>query len=224
MGAGIGDAPSIPGKEPPTSLPLSQPMASPPSARRTRRPPRPPLARLDIAAIRALEPWLKTPLARAAGALGNVGDQPPLLALSGAVLAAGLIRRDRRLANAGGRMIAAHLLATAAKTIGKDNVDRTRPDELIEDGRHRMEKGGSRSAALRSFPSGHTAGAVAVAAAAARSYRDYRWPLYGAAALIGALQVPRRAHFPTDVAAGALIGLAAESLVAKLECRLGRAI
>ncbi|MBC7985427.1 MAG: hypothetical protein H7X93_01965, partial [Sphingomonadaceae bacterium] len=65
-----------------------------------------PPERFDIATVKALKPWLGHPLARAAGAVGDLGDQPPLLALSGATLAAGLVRRDRRLARAGARMIA----------------------------------------------------------------------------------------------------------------------
>ena len=172
-----------------------------------------PVEQADIAAVEWLKPWLGTRAARAAGQVAELGDQPPLLALSGAVLAAGAWRRSPRLARAGARMIGAHLLATAAKTQGKNHVDRTRPDALMERGAYRMEKGQSQQSALRSFPSGHTAGIVAVARAAAREYPEYRWPLYGAAALLGALQIPRRAHFPTDVLAGALIGLAAEQAV-----------
>ena len=169
--------------------------------------------RADVATVKALEPWLRNPLARAAGAVGHIGDEPPVLALSGAVMAAGLWRRDRRLTQAGGGMVAAHLLAIAIKTFGKNHVDRTRPDALIDENEYEMKKGHSRKDALRSFPSGHTAGAVAVARAAAREYPEHRWPIYGAAALVGALQVPRRAHFPTDVLAGALVGLVAEQLV-----------
>lgn len=180
--------------------------------KKTRKTVSPP-ERADIAAIEALKPWLQGPAARAAGAVAELGDQPPLLALGGAVLAAGGWRGDPRLARAGARMIAAHLAATAVKTAGKDHVDRTRPDALIERGEYEMKEGKSPRKALRSFPSGHTAGVVAVARAAAREYPEYRWPLYGAAALIGLLQIPRRAHFPTDVLAGALVGLAAEQAV-----------
>ncbi len=169
--------------------------------------------RADIAAIEAMEPWLRHPVARAAGELGELADQPPLRALCGAVVAAGLWRGDRRMARAGVQMAAAHLVATALKTRGKNRVDRTRPKALIEKGRYRMKKGKSQASALRSFPSGHTAGAVAVARAAARAYPEYRWPLYGAAGLMGALQVPRQAHFPTDVLAGMVVGLAAEKAV-----------
>ncbi len=171
------------------------------------------IERAEIEAIRAAVPWLEHPAARAAGLIGNVGDQPPLLALSGGVAAMGALRRDRRMLRAGVRMIAAHWLATAMKTQGKDHVDRSRPDALIEEDEYRMEKGGSDDPGLRSFPSGHTAGAVAVALAAAREYPRHRWALYGAAGLVGALQVPRQAHFPTDVIAGALLGLLAERLV-----------
>ena len=172
-----------------------------------------PLEQADIAAVEWLKPWLGTRAARAAGPVGELGDQPPLLALSGAVLAAGAWRRSPRLARAGARMIGAHLLATAAKTQGKDHVDRTRPEALMERGAYRMKEGRSQQSALRSFPSGHTAGIVAVARAAAREYPEYRRRLYGAAALLAALQIPRRAHFPTDVLAGAVIGLAAEQAV-----------
>lgn len=166
--------------------------------------------RLDVEAVKAAKPVLKHPLVRALGTLGNIGDQPPLLALSGAVLAFGLVRRDARLSRAGTRMIAAHLLATAVKKLGKDFVDRTRPAALIDEGHYRMEPGGDRRPELRSFPSGHTAGAVAIARAAAREFPERKAIFYSAATVIGILQVPRQAHFPTDVAAGALIGVGAE--------------
>jgi undecaprenyl-diphosphatase len=59
-----------------------------------------------------------------------------------------------------------------------------------------------------SFPSGHTAAAVGFTAAVAPS-----WPLAGAlcavpAALVAVERVQSGAHYPSDVAAGAAIGLA----------------
>jgi undecaprenyl-diphosphatase len=59
-----------------------------------------------------------------------------------------------------------------------------------------------------SFPSGHTAAAVAFTAAVAPS-----WPLAAAvcavpAAVVGVERVQSGAHYPSDVAAGAVIGLA----------------
>ncbi|AZQ39302.1 phosphatase PAP2 family protein [Streptomyces cyaneochromogenes] len=64
-----------------------------------------------------------------------------------------------------------------------------------------------------SFPSGHTAAAFGFAAAAARV-----WPAAGAvcgasALVVAAQRVHSGAHYPTDVAGGAVIGLAATVLV-----------
>ncbi|WP_353938272.1 phosphatase PAP2 family protein [Streptomyces ficellus] len=64
-----------------------------------------------------------------------------------------------------------------------------------------------------SFPSGHTAAAVAFTAAVAPV-----WPWAGGAcgvvaAMVAAQRVHSGAHYPSDVAAGALIGLAAAALV-----------
>ncbi|MFI2644345.1 phosphatase PAP2 family protein [Streptomyces sp. NPDC018610] len=67
-----------------------------------------------------------------------------------------------------------------------------------------------------SFPSGHTAAAVAFAAAVAPS-----WPLAGAvcavpAALVSVERVQSGAHYPSDVAAGAAIGLVSAWLARRL--------
>jgi hypothetical protein len=167
----------------------------------------------EIAAIEALEPALRHPVVRAAGKAGELGDQPPLRVLSLALLAAGFWRRNRRLAEAGARMIVAHQLATLLKSRGKDLVDRTRPEALMDGDGYRMEPGNSEDHRLRAFPSGHMAGAMAVARAVAREYPENRVGFYGLAAIIGALQIPRRAHFPTDILAGALVGLGAERAV-----------
>ncbi|MEU4733212.1 phosphatase PAP2 family protein [Streptomyces sp. NPDC023588] len=64
-----------------------------------------------------------------------------------------------------------------------------------------------------SFPSGHTAAAVAFTAAVAPS-----WPWAGSACaaatvLVALERVHSGAHYPSDVAVGAAIGLAAAALV-----------
>jgi membrane-associated phospholipid phosphatase len=171
------------------------------------------IERADVAVVDRLAPWLRSPAIKGLGAIGNVGDQPPLLAFCAGIMLAGVARGDRKLARTGGRMTLAHLLATACKTIGKDNLDRTRPRQRLEDGDYHMGEGHSHDPALRSFPSGHTAGAVALARAAAREYPDQAAIAYGGAAAIGALQLPRQAHFPTDIAAGAIVGIVAEAVV-----------
>src|ERR1044072_417286 len=125
-----------------------------------------------------------------------------MLAISGAVLGAGLLRRDRRMGRTGVRMIAAHLLATAAKNFVKRRVDRTRPNVLVQEGRYEMTPGDKRAKADTSFPSGHSAGAVAVARPFPRDYPEYAVAANLAAATIALAQIPRCAHYPTDVGAG----------------------
>lgn len=168
--------------------------------------------RLDVKIIEKIRPMLQRPTVTKLGKLGNVGDEPPLLSLSAALLLAGTLARKPHLRRAGIRMALAHVIAISFKEWGKNNVDRTRPDEQLEGGRYYMAIGNSRDADLRSFPSDHTAGAVAIARAFSRDYPRYKWPALAAAAVIGALQVPRRAHYPGDVLAGALAGMVAENM------------
>jgi len=178
--------------------------------RKTRKVTRP--ERADIASVEALSPILKLPAIKAIGRIGEVADEPPLLAVSGATLAIGLIARDRRLARAGAGMLVAHFIAIGIKTLGKNNVDRSRPPGLIKHGRYTMKPGHSRDKSMRSFPSGHTAGAVALARAVVREYPERAGAAYGVAATLGALQVMRRAHYPGDVLAGTLVGVASEAV------------
>ena len=60
-----------------------------------------------------------------------------------------------------------------------------------------------------SFPSGHTIVAVSVATVIARRYRNHRWvswAAYGFAGAIGLSRVTLRAHFPSDVVLGTVLG------------------
>lgn len=153
------------------------------------------------------------PAVRAAGAASEIADQVPLATLCAAVAGLGLATGDRRLAAAGGRMLASFALATAAKSLAKRLVSRTRPNQVLAEGHYEVAPRGPEGGPWHSFPSGHTAGSVAVAAAFGRAYPGAVVPAFGAAAAIAAVQVPRGAHFPLDLAAGALIGLAAEAVV-----------
>lgn len=186
--------------------------------------------RLDVKSIELMRPWLEKPAAKRIGKAGNVADEPPLLILSAAVLATGLVARNPRLQRTGLRMALAHLIAIGIKELGKNNVDRTRPDEQLKQGNYQSRIGTSRAERLRSFPSGHTAGALALARAFSREYPRYTKPLLAAAAIVGALQVPRRAHYPGDVVAGGLAGALAEKAAdliiygaVRLRSRHGRA-
>ncbi|WP_294262184.1 phosphatase PAP2 family protein [uncultured Sphingomonas sp.] len=165
----------------------------------------------DLRVTRALAPQRHKPEVKEAGRWSEIADQPPLIALSAAVLVAGLAARHAGVARTGGRMLAAHLLATWVKTAIKRSIDRTRPDEALDDG-YRAEPGDSEAHELSSFPSGHTAGAVAVAEAVAREAPGLAAPMRLFAAAVALVQLPRAKHFVSDVVVGAAIGWASERM------------
>ena len=149
--------------------------------------------------------------ARAANLTSKVaeaGDQPPLVILSLSVVAAGLAGRNARLRRTGMRMLTAHSLSTLFKLVIKDRIDRTRPSE---DG-YCFQTGRSRDGGLRSMPSGHSAGTVAVAGAIPPDYPAALVPAASVATAIAAVQLPVRNHFLSDVLVGAGLGLAAAGI------------
>ena len=172
------------------------------------------LVQADETAAEAVLPYEKSLPVRLLEHVADLGDQPPMRILCGSVIAVGLIGGDRRLAGAGLRMLAAHTLATLVKDAVKRRVDRTRPRSAAQPGKDaRLRPGDSEAKEETSFPSGHSAGAAAVARAFARSYPEHAAPACAAAGLLALAQIPRCAHYPTDVGAGIAIGLAAEKAV-----------
>ncbi|HYI42783.1 MAG TPA: phosphatase PAP2 family protein [Sphingomicrobium sp.] len=153
---------------------------------------------------------------RLLGAVSDAGDQPQLRVISGVTFAAGLLTRDPRLIRAGVRMLLAHELATAAKNFVKRRVDRTRPRSAGGRKQASPRPGRHQSKEMTSFPSGHTAGSVAVARAFARELPDHRTAALAAAGFVALAQIPRCAHYPSDVGAGAIIGAGAEALLAQV--------
>jgi undecaprenyl-diphosphatase len=102
-------------------------------------------------------------------------------------------------------------------------VDRTRPRSSRKPGKDQKPRPGSRyTKEENSFPSGHSAGAAAVASAFAREYPDQAPLAAAGGAIMSLAQIPRCAHYPTDVGAGIAIGLASE-LVTHLVFRLAGA-
>ena len=171
----------------------------------------------DKAVTRKAAEYREKPAVKALGLFGDLGDQPPMVALCLATTAAGLVRRDPRLTRAGLRMLASHALATGLKAILKRSIDRTRPDLLIDDDHYETGKGERNEGDYNSFPSGHTAGAVAVARAFARDYPEFAVPAYVGAATIAGIQIPRCHHFVSDITVGAAIGAASEAVVSGAE-------
>lgn len=168
----------------------------------------------DAAAAEAALPYQGSPAMEALGRFASLGDQPPLRTLCAAVIAAGVAGGNRRLARTGVRMLVAHTLATMAKDYVKERVDRTRPRSKGDRGKdHVPRPGGDTSKEETSFPSGHSAGAAAVARAFAREYPEYAAPAWLAGGALALAQIPRCAHYPTDVGAGLAVGLAAEAIV-----------
>lgn len=182
------------------------------------------IEKADVAVAKAVAPVSRSPVMRALGALSEVGDQPQMRILFAGVICLGLYRGDSRLTRTGVRMLLSHSVATGMKTLVKHRVDRTRPRLLVEEGRYEMARGESREHDESSFPSGHTAGAVAAAAALAHDYPKTAPAAYAAATAVALLQIPRCTHYPSDVGAGAVVGLlAAAATNTAADLALGRA-
>lgn len=184
----------------------------------------------------AVAGWCKAHRSR-----GDVGRFIELLEVSGnsggaalMLVAAVTLDRGLRLRSRGGgpgglqawgRMVAATFLGGLIVDLIKICVPRVRPQACdlatvgawIETfGSGARAEGAVGAGVLRSFPSGHSAVAAGLAAALAWRY-PHGWPLFAALAAATAMQrVVTSAHYPSDVACGAAVGLVAAA------CCLGR--
>jgi membrane-associated phospholipid phosphatase len=169
------------------------------------------LEKADIELGKKIAKHRHHPVAKAAGKASKLGDQGPLYALSAGVLAVGVASRDRKITDTGLSMLAAIAAADGAKRLVKNLVHRTRPHVVLDKGHYEADAGGSDDKHKQSFPSGHMAGATAVARALARNHPE-AGAVAGVAAIgIGVSRIAKGAHWPLDVFAGAVIGLVAEA-------------
>lgn len=97
----------------------------------------------------------------------------------------------------------AYLVGGVAAQILKYGADRPRPALVVEECRFVCEV-----LRFRSFPSGHTVTSFAIAVVAGATYRRWAAPLLIVAGLVGLSRVYIGVHFPGDVLAGALVGIA----------------
>lgn len=174
------------------------------------------LERMDIEAAKAAARHRHHPLVKTLGEASELADQLPLGTVCGLVIAGGVLAGRSDIARTGTRMMAAHVLANVIKRRIKNRLRRTRPEKMVKERDYQFEIGEAEGGHETSFPSGHTAGAVAVARIVAADIPSLSLPVTGLAALIAAVQIPRAKHYPIDVAAGAVLGLGAAWVVNRL--------
>lgn len=101
-----------------------------------------------------------------------------------------------------GLLAAAYLLSRAAALILKVMTQRPRPFLVYPD-LHVLG-----TATFSSFPSAHAILVTALAFVLAKKHPDWQWWLWIAVGLVGVSRMYMGLHYPTDVAAGIIIGLA----------------
>lgn len=147
-----------------------------------------PLQRVDDALQRAVQSWRRPPLE---GAMRVASDAGRPLLVGGALLGLALGPPGRAVV---GELAVALVPVNLAVEALKWATDRTRPD-------------GERRRSNSSFPSSHAANAAAVALVLARRFRRGAAGFFALAAVVAFSRVYLNRHYPSDVLAGAALGL-----------------
>ena len=171
-----------------------------------------PLASLDEALLRLVLDLRWGPLTALMALLSAWWVKGVVIAAAGAL--ADWRRRPRSVPWSSLLATAALLLASLASGLLKDAFDRARPalaEPLVS------------LPADASLPSGHAATAAAAAGVVALLHPRLRLPLAGLVAAIALSRVYLGVHYPSDVLAGAGLGLAIAWLVVALARRVVRA-
>jgi undecaprenyl-diphosphatase len=143
-----------------------------------------------------------TPLLdRAMQGLSRAADHSKLSIAASGLLAARAGPAGRRAAGSG--LVAVAATSAFVNLLVKPLGRRRRPDRAAEEV---PEARYVKMPASRSFPSGHTAAAVAFASAAGQVLPAAGIPLHCLAAVVAYSRVHTGVHYPADVIAGALIG------------------
>jgi membrane-associated phospholipid phosphatase len=157
--------------------------------------------RIDSAVYAAVAATSTPRLDAAMRRLSVAANYSRLSLASSLVLAVAGGPRGRRAAVAGLTSVAA--TSAVANLVIKPFSRRRRPDRAAQDvdpARHVPMPGS------RSFPSGHTAAAVAFASGAGQELPAASVPLHILAALVAYSRVHTGVHYPGDVLAGAVLG------------------
>ncbi|HEY3726585.1 MAG TPA: phosphatase PAP2 family protein [Solirubrobacteraceae bacterium] len=163
--------------------------------------------RLDAALYEAIAKTPTPRLDRAMRRLSNAADHSRLSIAAAGVLALTGGPKGRRAAFGG---LASVSVTSAVVNLGvKPLGRRRRPDRTaVQVPIERFVP----MPASRSFPSGHSAAAVAFASGASHALPAAGLPLHVLAALVSYSRIHTGVHFPGDVVAGALIGSAIADL------------
>jgi membrane-associated phospholipid phosphatase len=145
---------------------------------------------------------------RVAGAVRHFGQPEVYGTVTVGLLAAGLAMGRPQITRAGGRLAASLALAGVTVNVGKFAFGRPRPEQSLDADGYVPFSG------QVSLPSGHTAMAFALATSLADDiHRPWATVgLYGMATAVGWSRVNDNRHWLSDVAAGALVGVASAKL------------
>ncbi|MBT2409702.1 phosphatase PAP2 family protein [Streptomyces sp. ISL-12] len=145
--------------------------------------------------------------------LSRAADHSKISLAIAALLALGGRRRRRAAAVGAGSLV---LASASANLLGKRLVRRPRPDR--EAARVTVDRRVPMPASA-AFPSGHTASAVAFATAVGTVLPPAAVPLAALAGAIGYARIHTGVHYPGDVAAGAVLGVASAAVTLAVTAR-----
>jgi membrane-associated phospholipid phosphatase len=145
-----------------------------------------------------------------ASGIRRMGQPEVYATLTLGLLGTGLITGNHRITQAGVHVGASVAVAAGAVYVGKSLMGRSRPDEIGSDGDDFHPLTGRVS-----MPSGHTALAFSLATSLADDiHRPWATVgLYSMAGMVGLSRINDNRHWLSDVAVGAMVGIASAKFV-----------